>query len=87
MFIGIDIGSVTTKAVMIDEQEKVLATPHLGASTAEAQVQVAVDAARQMIDALGGGEIRFGVNASAIEPSRMRIAAGAGGQAQGGTDG
>jgi len=41
----------------------VLAVPHLGASTAEAQEQVAVDAARQLVQVLRGAEVRNAVNA------------------------
>ena len=36
--------------------EKVLCVPHLGASTDEAQDQVALDAAQQLVEALRGGE-------------------------------
>ncbi len=42
--------------------ENVLAVPHLGASTEEAQDQVAVDAAKQLVEALRGGEIRNALN-------------------------
>ncbi len=38
-------------------------TPHLGASTEEAQVEVAVEAARILLDAIKGGPIRNAVNA------------------------
>jgi D-3-phosphoglycerate dehydrogenase len=43
--------------------ENVLAVPHLGASTDEAQEQVALDAAQQLVEALRGGEVRNAVNA------------------------
>ncbi len=42
--------------------ENVVATPHLGASTSEAQVSVAVDAARQVVDVLSGRPPRWPVN-------------------------
>lgn len=42
----------------------VLGVPHLGASTEEAQEQVAVEAAEIMVEALRGGEIRNAVNVS-----------------------
>lgn len=42
--------------------EKVICTPHLGASTKEAQVNVAVDAANQIVAALKEGEIQNCVN-------------------------
>ncbi len=37
-------------------------TPHLGASTAEAQVKVAVDVAQQVLDVLTGKPARSAVN-------------------------
>ncbi len=40
-----------------------LVTPHLGASTEEAQVEVAVEAAEILLDAIKGGPIRNAVNA------------------------
>ncbi len=42
--------------------DSVIATPHLGASTEEAQVRVAIDIACQIADALKRGEIRNAVN-------------------------
>ncbi|MBU0629228.1 MAG: hypothetical protein KKC75_08635 [Nanoarchaeota archaeon] len=42
--------------------EKVICTPHLGASTKEAQMNVALDAANQVIAALKEGKIQFCVN-------------------------
>ena len=45
------------------QQPNVLAVPHLGASTEEAQEQVALDAARQLVEALRGGEVRNAINA------------------------
>ncbi len=43
--------------------DNVLCVPHLGASTEEAQDQVAVDGAQQLVEALRGGEVRNAVNA------------------------
>lgn len=45
----------------------VLAVPHLGASTEEAQEQVALDAAQQLVEALRGGEVRNAVNAPGFD--------------------
>ncbi len=45
------------------EHPKVLGVPHLGASTEEAQEQVAIDAAEQLVTALRGGEVRNALNA------------------------
>ncbi len=47
----------------------VLCTPHLGASTEEAQIQVAVEAVELLINYLKKGEIRNAVNTIAIDPS------------------
>ena len=44
--------------------DNVIATPHLGASTTEAQVNVAVDAARQVVDVLRGQAPRWPVHCS-----------------------
>ncbi len=46
---------------------RVLAVPHLGASTEEAQAQVALDAAQQLVEALRGGEIRNALNAPGFD--------------------
>ena len=46
---------------------RVLAVPHLGASTEEAQEQVALDAGSQLVDALRGESIRNAVNAPGFE--------------------
>jgi D-3-phosphoglycerate dehydrogenase len=41
-------------------------TPHLGASTEEAQVEVAVEAAQILLDAIKGGPIRNALNAPSV---------------------
>jgi len=45
----------------------VLAVPHLGASTEEAQEQVALEAAEALVEALRGGEVRNAVNAPGFD--------------------
>ena len=45
---------------------RVVATPHLGASTREAQRSVAVDVAEQVLEALQGRPVRGAVNAPAL---------------------
>jgi D-3-phosphoglycerate dehydrogenase len=45
------------------EFENCLVTPHLGASTEEAQIEVAVEAAANLVDAIKGGPVRNAVNA------------------------
>ncbi|MEI7904930.1 MAG: phosphoglycerate dehydrogenase [Candidatus Firestonebacteria bacterium] len=46
--------------------DKIIFTPHLGASTEEAQISVAVAVASQMIEVLRGGTVRNAVNIPAI---------------------
>jgi len=48
------------------EFENCLVTPHLGASTEEAQIEVAVEAAQSLADAIRGGPVRNAVNAPFI---------------------
>ena len=43
--------------------ENCLVTPHLGASTEEAQIEVAVEAAQIIVDAIKGGPIKNAINA------------------------
>src|SRR3989442_6138750 len=50
------------------ESDKVVVTPHLGASTAEAQERVAVDVAEQILAVLNGQPARYAVNAPMISP-------------------
>lgn len=57
------------------EHPNVLAVPHLGASTEEAQDQVALDAAQQLVEALRGGAVRNAINAPGFEaalPAELR---------------
>jgi len=46
-------------------------TPHLGASTEEAQLNVALDVADQIVQVLGGGAARYAVNAPTILPEEL----------------
>lgn len=48
------------------ELSNCLVTPHLGASTEEAQIEVAVEAAQILADAIHGGPIRNALNAPAM---------------------
>ncbi len=50
----------------------VLCTPHLGASTEEAQANVAVEAAELLIDFFTTGAIKQSVNMSPLEPKTLR---------------
>jgi D-3-phosphoglycerate dehydrogenase len=52
-----------------------LLTPHLGASTAEAQVLVAEEVAAQVLDVLDGRSARYAVNAPLLTPETARAIA------------
>src|SRR5262249_40555474 len=51
--------------------DNVIATPHLGAATAEAQVQVAIDIAQQTAEFLVNGAISHSVNMPALSPKEL----------------
>lgn len=53
--------------------ENFIATPHLGAATTEAQVQVAVDIAQQLIDTLKGRMVRNACNIPSVEPEVLAL--------------
>lgn len=54
----------------------VLCTPHLGASTEEAQTQVAVEAVQLLTQFLTTGEIRHAVNMAAVDPAALQSVRG-----------
>jgi D-3-phosphoglycerate dehydrogenase len=53
------------------KQPKMVVTPHLGASTAEAQLLVARDSAQLLADFLCKGQVRFAVNMAALDRAEM----------------
>lgn len=68
--------------------DNIVVTPHLGASTVEAQINVAVDVVEQIIEVLKGGAARSAVNIPSMKPELiapvkpyMRIAEKLGGLA------
>ncbi len=79
---ALDSGKVAGAAVDVYEKEppenwslalhpKVVSTPHLGASTHEAQENVALAIAEQMVDYLKTGLIRNAVNAPSVAPEML----------------
>jgi D-3-phosphoglycerate dehydrogenase / 2-oxoglutarate reductase len=54
------------------KSDRVVLTPHLGASTEEAQSAASIEVAQQVIAVLGGQPVRFAVNAPAISPENLR---------------
>ncbi len=55
------------------EQNKIVLTPHLGASTSEAQENVGVEVAQCIHEALTGGWIRNAINAPSIDPKQLEL--------------
>ena len=79
---ALDSGKVAGAAVDVFEKEppenwalaqhpKVICTPHLGASTHEAQENVALAIADQIVDYLKNGVIRNAVNTPSVSPEMM----------------
>jgi D-3-phosphoglycerate dehydrogenase len=68
---AIDVFSTepATESVLFDS-DNIVVTPHLGASTAEAQVMAARDVAEQVIDVFNGRPAKYSVNAPFI-PAEM----------------
>lgn len=80
---AIQSGKVAGMALDVYEQEppapskflehpQVLKTPHLGASTQEAQIKVSVDVAKTIVDYLSGRGIRNAVNVAMVDPRQMK---------------
>ncbi len=77
---ALDSGQVGGAALDVFEKEppasdhplvqhpKVICTPHLGASTEQAQLNVAIQVAEQVRDYLLDGEIRNGINVPSVSP-------------------
>ncbi|HMF48111.1 MAG TPA: phosphoglycerate dehydrogenase [Candidatus Saccharimonadales bacterium] len=53
--------------------EQVITTPHLGASTDEAQLNVAIAVAEQMVDFLDKGVVRYAVNVPSVSPELLEV--------------
>ena len=81
---AIEAGKVAGAALDVYEDEppkgskllkldKVVLTPHLGASTEEAQVNVAIDIANTVRDALLGRGIKNAVNAPCVDPEVYKV--------------
>ena len=79
---GLKSGKIAGVALDVYEEEPctdsplfgmpgVLCTPHLGASTEEAQTQVAVEAVHLLTDFLANGTIRHSVNVAPLDPKTM----------------
>ena len=73
---GIDVfeHEPPTDSPLLDAPNTLL-TPHLGASTAEAQVLVSEEVASQVLDVLDGRSARYAVNAPLLTPETARAIA------------
>jgi len=58
---------------LFDGYENVVVTPHLGASTAEAQDRAGVQTAEQVVAALTGGVVSTAVNIPSVSPEDMEV--------------
>jgi D-3-phosphoglycerate dehydrogenase len=81
---AIEAGKVAGAAFDVYEEEppknsklikldKIVLTPHLGASTEEAQVNVAIDVANTVRDALLGRGVRNAVNVPCVDPEIYKV--------------
>ena len=52
---------------------RIIATPHLGASTSEAQERVSLDVAEQIVDIFSGRPARYAVNAPMLVPETLKV--------------
>lgn len=57
------------------ECDNLIMTPHLGASTEEAQINVAITIAEEVISVLGGGTAKNAINIPSVKPEVMRVLA------------
>jgi D-3-phosphoglycerate dehydrogenase len=55
------------------QMEQVIATPHLGASTDEAQLNVAIAVAEQIVEFLSRGVVRYAVNVPSVSPELLNL--------------
>jgi D-3-phosphoglycerate dehydrogenase len=55
------------------DHDRLVMTPHLGASTAEAQENVGLEVAECIHEALNGGWIRNAINAPSIDPKQLQV--------------
>jgi len=81
---GMESGQISAIAIDVFEEEpniknsplitiegNVVLTPHLGASTSEAQLNVAIDVAQQIKEVLSGGSATSAVNIPTLKPEKL----------------
>lgn len=72
--IDVFVKEPTTQSILFGENN-IIVTPHLGASTAEAQVTVARDVAEQIVAVFKGEAARYAVNSLFISPETLAVLA------------
>ena len=60
-----------TECPLLNCDGNVVLTPHLGASTSEAQINVAIDVAEQIREVLSGGSASSAVNIPSLRPDKL----------------
>lgn len=70
---GLDVyeGEPLAEDSPLRKLDNVVLTPHLGASTAEAQESVGVEVAEQMVEALNGGTVRNAINMPSVDAEAL----------------
>jgi D-3-phosphoglycerate dehydrogenase len=58
---------------ILTTSEHIVVTPHLAASTAEAQTRAAIDTAEEILAVLDGRPARFAVNVPSVDPETMAV--------------
>ncbi|MBM4415290.1 MAG: phosphoglycerate dehydrogenase [Chloroflexi bacterium] len=58
---------------ILTTSDRIVVTPHLAASTAEAQDRAAVTVANELLDVLDGKSARFAVNVPLVDPETMAV--------------
>lgn len=59
------------KSPLLQFDKNAILTPHLGASTDEAQINVALDVANQVVDVLSGRNATSAINIPALKPQKL----------------
>jgi D-3-phosphoglycerate dehydrogenase len=72
--IDVFVEEPATESVLF-KNDRILVTPHLAASTAEAQATIALDIAEQIIAVLSSQPVRYAVNAPLITPETRSVIA------------
>ncbi len=72
--IDVFVEEPATESILF-KNDRILVTPHLAASTSEAQATIALDVAEQIIAVLSGQPARYAVNAPLITPETRPVVA------------